>query len=273
MRIFAPASCSCWRLARIKSFGLPMYSLVAVGDRSPCHRTATDRPAAAVPARRPTAHTRTFRRSSAARGSLAAASSAAAKSGWNNGSPPDKRQPAARGAVVRVVAEYDSRALLPRSPRDPRFPAPGGRRQAGSAPQHVQRRDPRAALPCRRPSGLSRDTPAWHAPQAMHRPAGTTATVPSGMLSGLPHHRQRSGQPLKNTVVRMPGPSWSEKRWMSKMRPVAILQVLRPRDDLFLHLRREIHEELAETGHAHDEVAILLADSSARHAAWPCRPR
>ena len=45
------------------------------------------------------------------------------------------------------------------------------------------------------------------------------------MLSGLLHHRQRSGQPLRNTVVRMPGPSWIEKRWMSKMRPVLMALV------------------------------------------------
>jgi hypothetical protein len=33
-------------------------------------------------------------------------------------------------------------------------------------------------------------------------------------LSGLWHHQQRSGQPLKKTVVRMPGPSCSEYRMM-----------------------------------------------------------
>ena len=37
--------------------------------------------------------------------------------------------------------------------------------------------------------------------------------------SGLWHHRQRRGQPLRNTVVRIPGPSWIEKRWISKTRP------------------------------------------------------
>jgi hypothetical protein len=43
------------------------------------------------------------------------------------------------------------------------------------------------------------------------------------MLSGLPHHTHRKGQPLKKTVVRIPGPSWMENRWMSKMRPRVIL--------------------------------------------------
>lgn len=35
--------------------------------------------------------------------------------------------------------------------------------------------------------------------------------------SGLWHHQQASGQPLKKTVVRMPGPSWTENRWMLNM--------------------------------------------------------
>jgi len=37
-------------------------------------------------------------------------------------------------------------------------------------------------------------------------------------LSGFWHQRQRKGQPLRKTVVRMPGPSWVELREMSKTR-------------------------------------------------------
>jgi len=39
------------------------------------------------------------------------------------------------------------------------------------------------------------------------------------MPSGLEHHGQRSGQPLRNTSVRIPGPSWIENFWMSNTRP------------------------------------------------------
>src|SRR5262245_57952411 len=35
-------------------------------------------------------------------------------------------------------------------------------------------------------------------------------------LSGLWHHQQRSGQPLKNTAVRIPGPSWTANRMTLK---------------------------------------------------------
>ena len=38
--------------------------------------------------------------------------------------------------------------------------------------------------------------------------------------SGLEHHTQASGQPLKKTVVRMPGPSSMLYRWMLKTVPV-----------------------------------------------------
>jgi hypothetical protein len=34
------------------------------------------------------------------------------------------------------------------------------------------------------------------------------------------HHQQLSGQPLRKTVVRMPGPSWMENFLMSKMTPL-----------------------------------------------------
>jgi len=46
-----------------------------------------------------------------------------------------------------------------------------------------------------------------HVPQPMHRFSSHCIWGFIDMLSGLWHHRQRSGHPLKNTVVRMPGPS------------------------------------------------------------------
>src|SRR5512137_1854986 len=39
------------------------------------------------------------------------------------------------------------------------------------------------------------------------------------MLSGLLHHLQRSVQPLRKTVVRIPGPSWVEKCWIFRTTP------------------------------------------------------
>ena len=38
--------------------------------------------------------------------------------------------------------------------------------------------------------------------------------------SGLWHHSQRSGQPFKNTAMRMPGPSYTANSSMSKTMPV-----------------------------------------------------
>jgi hypothetical protein len=44
--------------------------------------------------------------------------------------------------------------------------------------------------------------------------------------SGLQHHRQRPGHPLKKIVVLMPGPSCVEKREILKILPVAFTQTL-----------------------------------------------
>src|ERR1039458_6147007 len=43
-------------------------------------------------------------------------------------------------------------------------------------------------------------------------------------LSGLRHHQQESGQPLKKTVVRMPGPSCVAKRMTLKMQAESALR-------------------------------------------------
>ena len=41
--------------------------------------------------------------------------------------------------------------------------------------------------------------------------------------SGLEHHTQLSGQPLKKTVVRMPGPSSMLYLWILKTVPVTLV--------------------------------------------------
>jgi hypothetical protein len=61
-----------------------------------------------------------------------------------------------------------------------------------------------------------------HSPQRMQRPGRSHSSGSGDWLSGLWHHQQDSGQPFKNTVVRMPGPSWMEKRRMSKIKPDSI---------------------------------------------------
>ena len=47
------------------------------------------------------------------------------------------------------------------------------------------------------------------------------------MLSGLWHQAQRMGHPLKNTVVRMPGPSSVERRCRCRMLPVGVGVVMK----------------------------------------------
>ena len=51
---------------------------------------------------------------------------------------------------------------------------------------------------------------ARHASQPMQREPKTRSSGIAFMLSGLWHQVQRSGQPLRNTVVRIPGPSCRE---------------------------------------------------------------
>ena len=43
--------------------------------------------------------------------------------------------------------------------------------------------------------------------------------------SGLWHQKQLREQPLRKTVVRMPGPSWIENRCMLKTMPVELMGV------------------------------------------------
>ena len=111
--------------------------------------------------------------------------------------------------------------------------------------QSVHRRIPARAVPSRRPGRLPRTSPqavqtravalnavrscaSGHAAGRLRgrcrsRCSGSPATAPAGcgeMLSGLWHQAQRSGQPLKKTVVRMPGPSSVERRCRCRMVPV-----------------------------------------------------
>ena len=57
----------------------------------------------------------------------------------------------------------------------------------------------------------------------------TASNIFSGFArwdSGLEHHGQRRGHPFRNTVVRMPGPSWILKCWMLKIMPMILFHIL-----------------------------------------------
>ena len=47
----------------------------------------------------------------------------------------------------------------------------------------------------------------------------TDVWIPYSCDSGLQHHLHLNTQPFRKTIVRIPGPSWIEYRWTSKMRP------------------------------------------------------
>jgi len=66
--------------------------------------------------------------------------------------------------------------------------------------------------------------PARQRPQAIQRDGLSRISGCGSMPSGLWHQMQRSGQPFRKTVVRIPGPSSSEYRWMLKTVPLGILQ-------------------------------------------------
>jgi len=66
-------------------------------------------------------------------------------------------------------------------------------------------------------------------------------------------------------VVRIPGPSWMEKRWISKIFPKTANphhpRCSVPRDDLLLEPTGEVHEIVAVPSHPHHEVLEILGPS------------
>ena len=67
------------------------------------------------------------------------------------------------------------------------------------------------SAPAESPRCSQIDPQVW---QPMQRSPCQTVTGRASMLSGLWHQSQASVHPLKNTVVRMPGPSSVLIRWM-----------------------------------------------------------
>lgn len=67
--------------------------------------------------------------------------------------------------------------------------------------------------------------PAGHAvmqrPQLLQRTALWETSWRYPFPSGFAHQGQSRGQPFKNTMVRIPGPSWTEYRWMLNTRALS----------------------------------------------------
>src|SRR5450759_79737 len=102
----------------------------------------------------------------------------------------------------------------------------------------------------------------------MQRTSNHISSVRPAIPSGLWHHTQLRGHPFMKTVVRIPGPSSIEKRWMLKILPVRpplpagpeslTLELVRlSGDDLILDLLAQHHEVGVVTGHADQEVGVV----------------
>ena len=103
------------------------------------------------------------------------------------------------------------------------------RASAGQTETHAPQRAHR--LRFRWCAGVKLCAPAghdrMHSPQPMQSSGIYSKSVPKRTDSGLWHHRQRRLQPLKKTVLRIPGPSWDEQRWISNKTPVkAVVSIL-----------------------------------------------
>ena len=72
-----------------------------------------------------------------------------------------------------------------------------------------------------------------HIPHPVHFSRFTASWGLAASPKGLLHHRQRKGHPLKNRMVRMPGPSALRKRPMSNKMAVFSLMLRPPQDSSF----------------------------------------
>ena len=93
-------------------------------------------------------------------------------------------------------------------------PAPGSSRRRRSAPQVMQRARSNRMLPSALRKVAFCSQASTQAAQPAHLPALNMTAGCRSRVSGFWHHRQRRGQPRRKTTVRMPGPSWTQKRWM-----------------------------------------------------------
>jgi chemotaxis protein CheX len=116
-------------------------------------------------------------------------------------------------AAHGVVGARSAQDPSPSPPSEARAPA-----QASPGAADVRRPATGA------PSGGRRSAPAGqaatHAPQRTQRFSRRRIAGSNAWPSGLWQKAQESGQPLRNTVVRSPGPSCTAKRFMSKTMPM-----------------------------------------------------
>ncbi len=144
--------------------------------------------------------------------------SAARNSGCIRGSPPEKVAPPPDSSkkITSRSSVSITCATVVRVPASARAPQ-------GHSSTHVPHVWHRAATVTKRPFSstmASLGQTVRQVPQRSQR-SGWTSTSGSGdWLSGLWHHQQRSGQPLRKTVVRMPGPSCTAKRSTRNTTPV-----------------------------------------------------
>ena len=93
----------------------------------------------------------------------------------------------------------------------------------GSPPENVTPPQDCAIMSALRRSSSASASAVQSRPQTTFPPPFLTIVSISGDCpSGLWHHAQRSGQPLKNTVVRTPGPSCRVNSLISNIRPVRV---------------------------------------------------
>ena len=93
------------------------------------------------------------------------------------------------------------------------------------------------------------------APQPTHLCGKNISCGSKRQDSGLAHQRQRSWQPLKNTVVRIPSPSFTDRRCIWKILHGFIGRTL---DDGILCFLGQVDKLRAITCYTHQQIAVFL---------------
>jgi len=96
-----------------------------------------------------------------------------------------------------------------------------------------------------------------HRPQPLHFSRKYKTSGLPCQDSGLAHHLQRSGQPLKKTVLRIPSPSLTDQRWIWKMFPLHGF-IGCSFNDRVLSLPGQVDELGAVTGDPNQHIPVVL---------------
>ena len=150
--------------------------------------------------------------------SLSAAAVSCTKAAWASGSPPEKVTPPPDTSwkiASRPTSSTTSAVVMSR----PSSASALRGHASTQSPHWVQ-----AAWLMSTPVGVNVialvGQTSWQRPEWPHRFSKCHSEMLRSSPSGFWHHRQRRGQPFRKTVVRIPGPSWTENRWRSKTRAV-----------------------------------------------------